>query len=691
MRPHQRAPKKSASQYVAPTHEAATESDRAHEREARRSQWREAPTEVLERFAEGQMHSLLERSDAVPWQARADSWRFTRIGRRVVQLLGYPLERWYEPDFWISHIHPDDRERVMEAYRQSVAQRQDFEIEYRVLSCSGHSVWIRAVVNITYPADQPALLRGIFIDISDHRRLLDALRESQQRYALATAGGGVSVWDYDPASGHLHVDPLMPFLLGFEAGELRSRTDWLARIHPADRERLLARERCVLRDAAPADADGMARLPATTCRVYHKDGSTRWFLSSGVVLRCPDGTPQRVIGTVTDVTARMREARARRAAEVLHRAVLASLPGRVAVVDRSGVIIAVNRAWRRLANATRADPAARAFVGTSYLEVCRRAARAGDASAGATLEGIESVLNGAMRRWRCEYETASLTDRHWFVVLVKRLARPAGGAVITHFNVTRRRRAELAAEQRQQEVAHMARLATMGELAAPLAHQLNQPLAAMMSNAQTAARLLAADEPRADEVRAILADIMEDDRRAGEVIRCMRALVGRKDDVFAPINLNDVVRDTTRLLSSDAIIRQTTLSTELDPQIPLVRGDQVQLQQVVLNLIINALDAAGEVPPGARTVVVRTQRVGADAIELAVTDNGPGLSPMVLQHLFEPFYTTKRDGLGLGLSIAQSIVDARGGTIRAENLPGNGAALRVTLPTTDAVLPGEAL
>jgi PAS domain S-box-containing protein len=653
------------------------------EREVRVERSSERGNEVAERLAESQVHSLLEKSNAVPWQARADTWQITRIGAPAVRLFGYPLDRWYEREFWISHIHPDDRDRVVESYRRHTAQGQDFEIEYRMISSGGQSVWVHAVVNVTCQRGRRKLLRGIFTDISEHRRFIDTLCESQQRYALATSGGGVSVWDYDPATDHLCVDKAMPLLLGFEAGELRSRADWLALIHPADRDRVLDRERMALSAATPADDEGVVRIPHTKCRVYHRDGSIRWFLHSGVVLRSADGTLQRIIGTVTDVTARVREARARRAAGARLRAVLASLPGHVALLDRSGVIVAVNQGWRRLARATGADPSRRAFIGTSYLEICRRAANAGDQSAAAALTGIESVLNGSVRQWSCEYESALQSERHRFVARARRLARPAGGVLISHFDVT----GSHWAEQHGREVAHMARLAKMGELAASLAHELNQPLAGMMSNAQTAARLLATDEPSFNEVRAILADIVEDSRRAGEVTRSMRALLGCKEVVFAPLSLNDLVRDTRRLLNSDAIIRQTTLSMELDPRLPLGSGDHVQLQQVVLNLIVNGLDAVGDVPLGVRQVVVRTQQVDSETIELAVMDNGPGISPTTCQHMFEPFYTTKRDGMGLGLSIARSIVEAHGGIIQAENLPESGTVLRIRLPTVGSAPP----
>lgn len=244
----------------------------------------------------------------------------------------------------------------------------------------------------------------------------------------------------------------------------------------------------------------------------------------------------------------------------------------------------------------------------------------------------------------------------------------------------RRRRAESNARRSLGQLAHLDRVAAMGELATSLAHELNQPLAAILANAQAARRLLGAGQPDLDEVRDSLDDIVEDDKRAGEVIRRMRALLKKEEFRPEPVDLNDVVRVVKRLLAQDAARRGVVLTTELGADLPPVRGDAVQLQQVVLNLLVNAFEAVGSVAPDRRLVTVRTREQADGSVELSVEDAGPGISGPHLRQLFEPFFTTKQDGLGMGLSISRSILELHGGEIEAANRREGGACFRCTLP-----------
>jgi two-component system, LuxR family, sensor kinase FixL len=256
---------------------------------------------------------------------------------------------------------------------------------------------------------------------------------------------------------------------------------------------------------------------------------------------------------------------------------------------------------------------------------------------------------------------------------------PDGGAVVSHTDITERRRAEAEAERSRQELAHFLRVSTMGVMATSLAHELNQPLAAIMANVQAAARLLDS-EPGAGlrEVRDILADVVEEDKRAGEVIRRLRELLKKGEPERVPLNLNALVREVGRLVHSDALIRRIVVRLELDPETPIVRADRVQIQQVVLNFVLNALEAASECGVDHRVVVVRTLK-GSREVQLAVEDAGNGLGNSG-SRVFEPFYTTKPAGMGMGLSIARSIVVAHGGTISAINNPVRGATFSFTLP-----------
>jgi C4-dicarboxylate-specific signal transduction histidine kinase len=369
-----------------------------------------------------------------------------------------------------------------------------------------------------------------------------------------------------------------------------------------------------------------------------------------------------------------------RQSELIKSAILASLDSGVAVLDRGGRIIAVNDHWSRLGEPSRANrDASPVGVGANYLGVCRRAASEGDAEARETLAGIESVLDGEEETFSLEYPCTTPDGERWFFMQVLPLRRPDGGAVVSHTDITERRHAEAEAERSRQELAHFLRVSTMGVMATSLAHELNQPLAAIMANVQAAARLLDAESrPALREVRDILADVVEEDKRAGEVIRRLRELLKKGEPERVPLNLNALVREVARLVHSDALIRRIAVRLELDPATPIVRADRVQIQQVVLNFVLNALEATSECGADHRVVVVRTLR-GSRDVQLAVEDEGNGLGNSA-SRVFEPFYTTKPAGMGMGLSIARSIVVAHGGTISAINNPVRGATFSFTLP-----------
>lgn len=242
------------------------------------------------------------------------------------------------------------------------------------------------------------------------------------------------------------------------------------------------------------------------------------------------------------------------------------------------------------------------------------------------------------------------------------------------------RAAELKVQKAQDDLAHLNRVAAMSELAASIAHELNQPLAGILSNAQAAERLLARTPPDVAEARAALADIADDGRRAGRVIQRMRAMLRKGEPSEGEQDLNELVRSVSRLVASAALLRGATVRAELAQGLPRVAGDGVKLSQVLLNLVVNALDAVAHRPPAEREVVVRTSAGGGGAVEVSVKDSGEGIALAELERIFEPFFTTKAQGLGVGLAISRSIIEAHGGRLWAENDPFGGATLRFTLP-----------
>jgi C4-dicarboxylate-specific signal transduction histidine kinase len=250
-------------------------------------------------------------------------------------------------------------------------------------------------------------------------------------------------------------------------------------------------------------------------------------------------------------------------------------------------------------------------------------------------------------------------------------------------NALSRGQADHEMQRLRQQLAQIGRVSAMGELTASLAHELNQPLTAILNNAEVAQGVLAAEPVDVAELREILDDIVADDQRAAAVIRRLRLLLKKGDLEYVSLELGDVVTEVARLVTSDAALRNVSVHLELAPVLPRVRGDRVQLQQVVLNLVLNGLDAMRDAASEDRSLVITTFREGAAAVGVAVRDAGPGIAPEDAQHVFEPLYTTKADGTGMGLAIARTIVGAHGGRLKAENNRDRGATFQFTLPVAE--------
>jgi two-component system sensor kinase FixL len=248
-------------------------------------------------------------------------------------------------------------------------------------------------------------------------------------------------------------------------------------------------------------------------------------------------------------------------------------------------------------------------------------------------------------------------------------------------DITERKKAEMELQKQRAELAHVARVSLMGELVASLAHELSQPLTAILGNAKAGLNFIEREPADMKEVGAALADIFEANNRATEVIRRIRALVKKDDEVeFETVDLPSVIREVAGLVHGDALMQDIGVRLELDGVRLPVKGNRVQLQQVVLNILLNAFDAIKECPPGERTIRLRAERDANGMGRVAVSDCGAGLKPDELDRIFEPFYTTKREGLGMGLSICRSIVEGHGGRLWAEDNPGRGATFYFTVP-----------
>ena len=379
---------------------------------------------------------------------------------------------------------------------------------------------------------------SIVRDMTERERAQRALRESEQRYALATKAGGVGVWDLNLVTGEFYVGPALKAALGYEDHEIADDiSDWTRLVHPVDIDHL--------RTQAQAHRDGTAPAVEAEHRMRHRDGSIRRLITRGEIIERVGGVPVRMIGTYTDITERKRTERA-----------------------------------------------------------------------------------------------------------------------LKHANTA---------------LVRMSRITALGELTASIAHELKQPLCAIVANANACLRWLDAPTPGAD-LRGALKDVVEDSHRASAIISHTKELFTTRTVEKQPLQINDVVHDVLELARTRLQRAGIQVHAGLDPRLPLVSADEVQMQQVLLNLVVNSLDAMQDVTGRPRTLHVESRR-GLDCVLVSVRDSGKGLVRREMTRIFDPFYSTKREGMGIGLAISRSIVNAHGGALWAVANASGGATFRFTLPT----------
>jgi PAS domain S-box-containing protein len=377
------------------------------------------------------------------------------------------------------------------------------------------------------------------------------------------------------------------------------------------------------------------------------------------------------------MTERNEAERALRESEDRYRAVVDSHTDLLCRYLPDTTITFVNAAYCRFFGRKAAE-----LIGRKFIEFVPEAAR----------EAVLANIDRAIREQRpvtLEHEV-TLSDgstrwQQWIDEPVRSEGLATGEMQGVGRDITERKRLE----DNRRELSHATRLVMVGELTASLAHEINQPLGAILSNVEAAEMLLDAKADASDELRRILADIRRDDIRASEVIGHVRSLLRKRAVERRAIDLNRLIEDVLRFVASDAARRQVALEARLSA-IPQVIGDRVHLQQVLLNLILNGLEAMADTPRARRRLVVFSGRAASGGVEVCVSDAGHGIAPEHMNGIFDSFMSTKADGMGLGLSIARSIVEAHGGRIEARNNAMAGATVRFELPASSAQPPTDA-
>lgn len=341
----------------------------------------------------------------------------------------------------------------------------------------------------------------------------------------------------------------------------------------------------------------------------------------------------------------------------------------LAIANTDGYFLRLNPAWEKTLGYRREELRSLRFLDLVHPDDLQSTREA------VSLLATQKKITHFENRYRCK--DGNYRWMEW-------TAAPAGNLIYAIArDITDRLKAEAEAREHLDQLAHVTRLGIMGELTSSLAHEINQPLTAIQSNAEAAQRFLSGSAQDIGEVRMILEDILRDNKRASDIIRRIRTMVKREAIALAPVDPNDLIREVLGLVRADSLLRDLSISTRLSPGLPPVSGDRVQLQQVILNLIMNGAAAMKNTPPPQRELTIRTEVQGNRAVKVSVIDLGTGIDEHDTERLFETFYTTKSGGMGMGLPISRTIVRAHGGTMGASNNPEGGATFFFTLPTSD--------
>lgn len=483
------------------------------------------------------------------------------------------------------------------------------------------------------------------------------LVRTQRQMNTAVDAAGVGLWSWDKASGEAWFSDLCLSMLGYAPGEVDDQDAFRARLAPTDQERFDAG----LQAARDNDGGFMGEY-----RITHPATGSRWIVVRGQVEAGLDETLARVHGAVVDITSRKE-------AEDRFHMVVQTATTAMLMFDRHGTIALANPQAERLFGFA-VDEIAGMNV-EQVLPGWTTGARGHSARLAGGFAGMLMAVGGGRDLCGRRRDGSEVPIEVVFnpVPIASQLHMLAA---ITDLSEKNRFENELAMQR--DELAHLSRVALLSELSGSLAHELNQPLTAVLANAQAAIRFLARDPPDLEEVRNGLLSIVESDKRAGEVIRRLRVMLRKDHTEFRRLNINEVIEGVLKIIRGELLNRNVETVLDLTDGRPVVHGDLVQLQQVLMNLIVNARDAMRDAD--APEITLRTKLAAPDRVVVSVSDIGHGILGQDSEKIFTPFFTTKQDGLGLGLPVCRSIITAHQGVLWAVNNAGPGATVGFSLP-----------
>jgi PAS domain S-box-containing protein len=597
--------------------------------------------------------------------------------RTALDYLGISLDEWRHKSFAAS-AHPDDSERLKTYTDRALSSGAADELELRLRKCDGSYRWFLAHFKPLLD-EQGHVVRWYYTgtDIDDRKQAEDKLRqenaalkraeeqirgqEAELRQLLDLVPQLVAV--FGPDHERIYANQMGLDYLGVTLEEWRQTDDMRRFVHPGDGDRMRGLfERAV----------SIGTTYQSEFRIRKADGSCRWFLARYNPLRDELGRVARWYVALTDIEDRKQAEEKLRRSEDELRQLIDVIPQQVFVFGADWSPLFANRRELDYTGLTPEEAHSRDAVARSFhpedlekLEGLRE--RASQQNAAFEMEARIKGQDGEYR---------------WFLIRDSPLRDEQGRAIRwygTRTDIEQRKQAEEQLRQAHAELARVTRVVTMGELVASIAHEVNQPISGMVMNGNACLRWLAADSPNLDEARENARRIVRDGKRAGDVIARVRALATKTATAKVRLDMNELTREVIALAQSEAHRNGVTLRTELASDLSPVLGDRVELQQVILNLAMNAIEAMRTVEGRPRDLVIRTQNDHADQVRVTVQDSGIGLDSKSMERIFEAFYTTKHGGMGLGLSISRSIVEHHGGRLWAVTNDGPGTTFQFTV------------
>jgi PAS domain S-box-containing protein len=610
----------------------------------------------------------LSHTSSWAWDVRRREFVYRSVG--VYDIFGFDPKKGDVPlQAFRDRILPEDRARNAEAASRAIREKVDFEVDFRI-ALSGGS--IKRVHSVGHPvvnnAGDVIELVGTHVDVTEQyeaneklQRAFDDLKKSEDRLRLVIDTIPTLVWRAGPEGIH---DFLNQPALDYTGLSLdQAETGWPRAFHPDDRKGMLQKWSAIRESGMRGGLEA---------RLRRFDGEYRWFLFQAEPLRDEAGNIVKWYGSSTDIEDRKRaEEELRRSEAKLAEAQRVSQTGSFVWNISTGERFGSKEFFRILGYdeprsvtfdmvIQRAHPEDRAFVEQTIDCATRH---------GKDLDYEHRLLmpDGSVKYVHVvAHAVRDQADQLEFI-----------GAVV---DVSATKQAEEKLHKAQMELAHVTRVTTLGELTASIAHEVNQPLAAVVANADAALRWLDREPPDVAAAHRSVEWVINDSYRASEVIRRVRALANKTDMEKAPVDFNQVVKEAIALVQRELTSQRISLRAELAPALPEVFGDRIQLQQVIINLLINGIEAMQLVTGRPRELVIRSGQDETSQVRLSVTDCGVGISAENVNRLFNAFYTTKTNGLGMGLSICRSIVEAHGGRLSASGNEGLGATFQFVLP-----------